>query len=271
MNLNDAAKKLIILFLSCISCYSEAVIIQGTFGGTVINAGDGSYEDATYVNYWNENPTGTQISGRFKYDTNLAPEASFGWRNTATYANHDAVQPQWLNVEFFIDGRWVDSSANHPDGFEPTETNKIVGIIDIEDEKFIGYGDYFSVVDTLITQNENGVKHSTFADVGISEKLTDIIHNLELTQNFSWTNENDYSWGRGVYEVTGEKKGLTYSAWAVMDISSLTVSPQYAAVPEPSSFHLLAIGLFGFLARRLASHRKHCSNQDQKKLILCRK
>ena len=251
MNLNDTARNLIILFLSCISVCSEAVIIQGTFEGVVINAGDDSYEDPTYVNYWNENPIGTQISGRFQYDTNLAPEPTFGWRNTASYGENNVAQPQWLNIDYFIDGRWVDSSSNHPDDFEPVEINKSVGIVDIEDTTFPSYGDYFNLLDSRITQNDKGIRKSTYASVGMHEQLTDIIHNLGLIQDFSWNRETINSWGMGVYEVIGEKNGQAYRAWATMDISSLTVSPQRASVPEPSSFYLLTIVLFGLLARRL--------------------
>lgn len=251
MNLS-AAKSLMVLFLSCISFYSEAVIIQGTFEGVVINAGDDSYDNPTYVNYWNENPIDTQISGRFQYDTSLAPEPNFGWRNTASYGNNNIDQPQWLTLEFFIDGRWVDSSSNHPDGFEPIETNKIVGIVDIEDVNFPMFGDGFSLVDGHITQNDKGIKKSTYAYVAISERVTEIVHDLELTQNFNWTRETINSWGRGTYEVIGEKNGQAYRAWATMDISSMRVSPQRASVPEPSSFYLLAIVLFGLLVRKLS-------------------
>jgi hypothetical protein len=251
MNLNDAARNLIILFLSCISVSSEAVIIQGTFEGMVINAGDDSYEDPTYVNYWNENPIGTQISGRFQYDTTLAPEPKFGWRNTASYGRNNVAQPQWLSVDFFIDGRWVDSSSNHPDGFEPVEINKIVGIVDIEDTTYPSYGDYFSLLDSRITQNDKGIRKSTYAWVGMHEQMTDIINNLGLIQDFSWTRETINSWGMGTYEVIGEKNGQAYRAWASMDISNMTVSPQRTSVPEPSSFYLLVIGLFGLLACKL--------------------
>lgn len=251
MNLNDAIRNLAVLLLSCISVCSEAVIIQGTFGGVVINAGDDSYEDPAYVNYWNENPIDTKISGRFQYDTDLAPDVSVGWRKTnASYFSRDVSQPQWLTLEFFIDGRWVKSSRDHTDGSTLVETSKGVGLADIH-QVFERPNDSFSVVDLHVTQDNDGVREFSSSYIGIVEPYTDIINGLGLTQNFSWDRAYRGEWGRGTYEVMGEKNGRSYRAWATMDITDLTVSPQHT-VSEPPSFYLLAIALFGLLLRAVA-------------------
>lgn len=251
MNLHDAIRNVLVLFLSCISVCSEAVIIQGTFGGVVINAGDDSYEDPAYVNYWNENPTEKKISGRFQYDTDLAPEVNVGWRKTdASYFSRDVSQPRWLTLEYFIDGRWVKSSLNHTEGFALVETSKGVNLADTH-QPFERPVDSFSLIDLHVTQNNEGIRESTHSSLGIVEPNTDIINGLGLTQDFSWNRAYRAEWGSGMYEVTGEKNGRSYRAWAIMDITELTVSPQHS-VPEPTSFYLLAIALCGLLLRAFA-------------------
>lgn len=250
MKLTTTVRNFFILFLSCISVSSEAVIIQGTFEGVVINAGDESDEDSTYVSYWNENPIGSQIFGRFHYDTKLAPEIDVGWRKTnASYFSRDVSQPQWLTLEFFIDERWVKSSGDHTEGSTLVETSKGVGLADLH-QMFGNTTDSFSLVDLHVTQNNDGIRESTYSHIAIVEPYTDIISGLELTQNFNWTRAYRGEWGEGTYEVIGEKNGQPYRAWATMDITGLTVSPQHP-VPEPTSLHLLAVMLIGLFARRL--------------------
>jgi hypothetical protein len=248
MNLSDATRNLVILCLSCISVCSEAVIIQGTFAGVVINAGDDSYEDPTYVNYWTENPIETRISGRFQYDTDLAPEVNVGWRKTnASYFSRDVSQPRWLTLEYFIDGRWVKSSRDHTEGFTLVETSKGVGLADTH-QSFERPADSFSLVDLHVTQNNEGISESTYSYMAILEPYTDVINGLGLTQNFSWNRAYLGEWGQGTYEVMGEKNGRSYRAWATMDITELTVSPQHS-VAEPTSLYLFAIALCGLLLR----------------------
>lgn len=248
MNLNDAARNLLVLFLFCIPICSEAGIIHGTFGGVVINAGDDSEYYSDYESYWIGNPINTQISGRFQYDTDLAPGGRLDWRgSTTSYFNRDIDYPHWLSIEFFIDGRWVKSSLNRADDSVLVETSKIIHVSEIKDETSWSYGDHFSLGDLHVTENNEGIRELTSSHISIAEPFKDIIHGLGLTQEFSWTRDYRGEWTSATYEVMGEKNGQPYRAWATMDITNFTVSPKNVPVPEPSLFYLFVISFFGLL------------------------
>jgi hypothetical protein len=249
MNLNATIRNLFIISAAFISSASEAIIVQGTFGGTVINAGDDSSEYPSYTNFWNEDPINKSMSGRFQYDTDLAPPMRLSSENIASYFNDNPAQPDWLTLEFFIDGRWLNVASNHSDGFETIEATQIVGIIDIDDPTLWAHGNYFDLLDLQVRENAAGKIESTYMHIGIMDPLLDIIHGLDLTQEFSWTKGGHADWGTGTYQVVGEKNGQPYSAWAVIDISTLTIAPVYTSIPEPSSFYLIAIGLLSFAIR----------------------
>ena len=233
-----------------IPLYSNAVIIEGTFGGTITEAQDGNDFDSSYVDIWNGDITGKSVSGSFWYDTSLAPgnTANPNTPNEAIYFKRS----NWLGITFNIDGKTFDISEDNPAALPPSY---IVDVVTINNHVPAANGDSqenFMVSDSVERGMEGGNYETREGMVAFSDGILDILNGTGLVQEFDWTNHNEWPFaGSGYFNFFSSVDGQLAFANASINISDIhTRVHSQVSVPEPSTVMLMGIGLLGLLWRR---------------------
>lgn len=236
-------------FLSCLvvglSLNANAVIIDGTFKGTVLGVGDnGDNNNPYYQNFFSDNLVGENFSGSFWYDTDLAP-ANMGtngqWRFTEN--------TNWIGITFNIDGKTLNPN-DIPAGFTQSDVWEMHNIADYNG--YTGIRDfvpeYFGIRKDVAATNGSYSSYQ-FGGISFIDNIIPYINANSLIQDFTWhddgkTYENwDNIPGLALYNYTDDSPdNLIYASFAGR-LSEITVSPRSAEVPEPSAIILLGLGL----------------------------
>lgn len=225
------------LFFASLS--SSAAIIEVSYEGVVNSQyGDGAGYNINDV-----------ISGSLFIDTSLVTDyysqANRGYYHS--YYNNNADYITGFDHDTAVDQN-IDSDITNHDYFY------------LEDEYYQNDRDYFYIRDYEHSNYNDNVGNygytNSYVGFGAESYVDDFISGDSLIQSFTLTDFSSFAntWGT-VYSQEGDYKNnqqtnyhYGYSHFTLTRLSYNTVKD----VPEPSSIAILALGLFGLLARKRA-------------------
>jgi hypothetical protein len=253
MNKKYFFRNFLCLFIVSLSLSTQAVIIDGTFKGTVMEVSDNGDNDNPYFqDFFSSNLIGQSFTGSFWYDTDLAPvnQGTTGqWRTTEN--------TNWLGITFNVDGKALNPAVA-PSGYTQTSTwetqnigeiNWGTGIHDFTQEFFGVREDGLATDGTYTSSQMAGI---TFLDAIIPS-----LSGNSLLQDFTWHDDGAYyeNWddipGLALYFNDTKYSGESIGVGLAARLSEITVSPRIQAeVPEPSAIMLLGFGLIALIIRQ---------------------
>jgi hypothetical protein len=237
----------------CVPLYSQAVIIDGKFTGTVQYQDDMSTWNQTYNPYWKSNIVGTAIFGTFWYDTELAPANSSNLINQSIHETVGNSAQEWLGIKIFIAGTLVDVSHSFPLDLDILHREEAVVIEDFTRPVNWDDTDYFAIAYVSSASNSAGDYDYKWVTLRIEEPEIDFVNGVGLQQEFNWVNTGDRERvSLGLFNVKGSRNGEMFDASASLKLSTLNTSIRKSVpVPEPLPLGLLGLGLFVLVLRRL--------------------
>lgn len=257
MNKKHIFRNVLSLLAISLSLSTHAVIIDGTFKGTVLSVADnGDNNDPYFVDFFSSNLVGGNFSGSFWYDTDLAP-ANMGtngqWRFTEN--------TNWLGVTFNIDGK-ILNPAVVPIGFTPSSTLEIHNIADVNG--YTGVHDFnpesFGIREFVVSEN-NGFTSEQSTGISFLDSIIPSLSSSTLIQDFMWHDTDAVydNWddipALALYFNHNNYPGQLIDAGLAARITEITVVPR-TAVPEPSAIMLLGLGVITLIARKRKLMRK---------------
>ncbi|RYY03428.1 MAG: PEP-CTERM sorting domain-containing protein [Gammaproteobacteria bacterium] len=234
------------------SLNAHAVIIDGTFKGTVFSVGDnGDFNNPYYENFFSDDLLGGSLSGSFWYDTDLAP-ANMGttgqWRFTEN--------TNWLGVTFNVDGKTLNP-ADIPAGFTQSDVWEMHNIADVNG--YTGIHDfnqeYFGIRKDVAATNGS---YSIYQLGGISflDTIIPYVNGNSLIQDFTWHDDGkvyenwDDNPALALYFYSNDSPDNLIYASVAGRISEITAGPRNVEVPEPSAIILLGLGFMALSLRQ---------------------
>jgi hypothetical protein len=236
-----------------LSSVAHAVIVDGTFKGTVISVGDnGDNNNPYFVDFFSSNVVGSDFSGSFWYDTDLAP-VNTGTTGQWRFTEHT----NWLGVTFNVDGKTLNAS-NIPDGFTQTNSLEIHNIADVNG--YTGIHDfnpeYFGIREFINSANGDFTSDQS-AGISFLDSIIPSLSGNSLIQDFTWHDEGAVyeDWddipALALYFNANTLPGNLINAGLAARLSEITVSPRtQVSVPEPSALILIVIGVAALITRR---------------------
>ena len=241
------------IFIASLALSAQAVIIDGTFKGTVMNVSDnGDNNNPYFQDFFSDNLIGQNLTGSFWYDTDLAPPNAgvIGqWRSTGN--------TNWLGVTFNVDGKTLNPSVL-PEGYTLANSWEIQNIGEI------GWGtgvhdftqEYFGVLDDVVSTRDSYTSDQ-YAAITFLDAIIPSLSGNSLIQDFTWRDDGKVyeNWddipGIASYHNTATFDGEDIEAGLIARLSEVTVKPRNQAnVPEPSSILLFSMGLIALIVRR---------------------
>ena len=256
MNKKYVLRSVLSILMASMALGAQAVIIDGTFKGTVMNVSDnGDNNNPYFQDFFSANLEGQSFTGSFWYDTDLAP-ANAGttgqWRTTEN--------TNWLGLTFNVDGK-ILNSAVLSEGFVQSGTLEIHNIGEID----WGTGihdftqEYFGVREFITATNGSFLSEQS-AGITFLDAIIPSLSGNTLVQDFTWyddgaTYENwDDIPGLALYFNHTEGANKDIYVGLAARLSEITVSPRgQASVPEPSALLLFGLGVVALLIRRRRS------------------
>ena len=252
MNMHKIFYRLLIPTITIFALPASAVIIEGTFKGIIYDAWD--YHDGSPTNpypadFWSGDLTGKSLSGKFWYDTDLAPANS-----GATGTVRSSETNNWMNITFLIDGKNLEVSRT-PDNLPIRYAYEILAV---DEEGYMGALEpafsQFDMVDFVLSGDEN-VRHWQHGGLAFLEGVLPLDGN-NVIQQFSWADNGDeYSDpldypGLAYYYTSSYSNDWEIIAEARARITEFTIGIKDVTVPEPASLLLIMMGLVGIMLGR---------------------
>lgn len=253
MNIFKICYRTLLLTVSCSALPVSAVIVEGTFKGTIYDAWDyhdGSPTNPYPVDFWSGDLTGKSLSGSFWYDTDLMPSNS---GTTGTIRTSETNN--WMNITFSIDGKTLDVSKI-PDNLP---TRYAYEILAVDEEGYMGAREpntsQFDMVDFALSGDDT-VRHWQHGGLAFLEGILPL-DGSNVIQEFSWKDDGteypdplDYP-GLAYYYTSSYSNDWEIIAEARARITEFTIGVKAASVPEPSSLLLIMMGIAGVALRSL--------------------
>ncbi|MES2822818.1 MAG: hypothetical protein V4732_04390 [Pseudomonadota bacterium] len=218
------------IFLFVSSTCANAVIVDGNFSALV-------YYDGSDEGVWSRDLSGVEVTGKFWYNTALAPLADASYPYSTYYRSETN---SWLNLTYFIDGKTIDVSRQAGNN---SDFDEAVEVVDINADT-----NYFRIHDEVLQGDYQGDFVLTSGSLSIRDTADVITHN-GLEQNFSWVGDDSYD-DRASLIMFGSNKGEFFTSLLEVYLTDLTVATRAVSVPAPSPFPLLLIGLAALIFRR---------------------
>ena len=251
MNKNRIFRNVLSLLVVSLSLSAHAVIIDGTFKGTVLSVADnGDNNNPYFVDFFSSNLVGENFSGNFWYDTDLAP-ANMGTNGQWRFTEHT----NWLGVTFNVDGKTLNPAVI-PDGFTQINSLEIHNIADVNG--YTGVHDfnpeYFGIRE-FIDSTSGEFTSEQSAGISFLDAIIPSLSGNTLVQDFTWHDSGAVyeNWddipALALYFNYNNYPGQLIDAGLAARITEITVSPR-VAVPEPSAILLLGLGVITLIARK---------------------
>ncbi|MES2826406.1 MAG: PEP-CTERM sorting domain-containing protein [Pseudomonadota bacterium] len=207
------------LFLFIVSTCVNAVIIDGSFNAQVVF-------DQSDEGMWSRDLRGSEVTGKFWYDTELGPTPESGFPHNPYLYNYESETNPWINLILFIDGKTIDMSKLAGLGQDVYSMAEHL-LIDTNTNEF-------RIYKGITTRDSGGGFHTTSASTWIYSP-------------------DDYS--ELYFDIYGSiNEDNRYASHLEMAITDYSISTREVSVPEPSSLALILISLLVFV---LAHKKKH--------------
>jgi len=225
---------------------AHAVIIEGSFNGTVKSFTNGA-EDVNLAGYWDNVSEGSVASGSFWYDTDKTPGNTSDFTTSSFYQSYTDT---WMGSQFNIDGKTFSISELpllNGNAFQ----SEGVWLFNFEPDVDQSTQERFYLFDN-ITSND----YPDVASIGLMVSITSfekpLLNGLGIEQEFDWYDVHDPTFvGEAhisIATVVGDtrKEG---TAWIDINEFHLKVKNK-VDVPEPSPLILLLLGVCALVVRR---------------------
>lgn len=263
--------KLLLIFAVLICINAQAVIIEGSFKGTI-----SEYHDATSDCYYlcpdcgvdedcsgmaagyrpviNRDIKGQTVTGNFTYDTEIAPpgrnSTGFNYPNETTYYSKTN---SWLDLNFVIDGEIFEISKNTR-GLEPLEhpgPAETISIRPHDPAVNLNGTHYFNLMDESIFGDYSNDYENKSGRIEIQDSQIDFLNGVGLEQQFSWIYRNDgiAALNRAIFSTTGQEGDYSYFAKVNIILSEVTLRVRKeSVVSEPPTLMLCFLAMMGLCA-----------------------
>lgn len=239
------------VFSCFISLSAQALIIEGTFTGDVIYAGDCVNESATPVAdctpLWANSVIGTSATGAFWYDTDLAPQDLSSLENMGYYFSYSNT---WIKTEINIGNKNFVISDTLPSN-DRFDVESILLIDSFDSAPDGSEKQYVSITDKTSASFLNGNYLTKSLSVTLETWNQRIITGDSLVQEYDWVDDGDQLQGsaRFNFKSRDDEKLQIGDAYIRFTDFSMRIKGD-VVVPEPASFSLLLIAMLTLWFRR---------------------
>lgn len=240
----------IILAVSTFSMGANAVVIQGSFTGNVIDTTDcSSATSQPCTPLWNGSPQGTVASGSFSYDTALAPHDLSPSQDLGYYFSYTNT---WLTMTLNIGGTTFDISDSAIPSKEPPGDVESVLISDNLAAIPVGFErQSFFMTDKTTATQENGDYIAKSLNVALETFDLPIIQGDSLIQEYKWVDNGNLLQGSGSFDFKSASEGQIQDATAYIRFTDFSMKiKNETSVPEPSSISLVLFALLPLVMKK---------------------
>ena len=241
--------KIVLLTTALTITNAYAVIIEGSFNGTVRSFTNGA-EDVDLAGYWDNVIEGSAASGSFWYDTEKAPQNTSDFTTSSFYQSYTDT---WMGSTFNIDGKTFNISELPLLNGNALQSEG-VWLFNFEPDIDQSTQERFYLFDNITSDDYP----SGYASIGLMVSITSyekpLLNGLGIKQEFDWYDVSDpTSIGESyisIATIVGDtrKEG---SAWIDINEFHLNIKNK-VDVPEPSPILLLLLGIFALVIKRVS-------------------